>query len=121
MLTDHVSALLLCPTTTALENLRREGIVAGVHHIGDVMYDAVRFAAANLEHCEVLERLGLVGRVYAVVTIDRAENTDDPHAFKEILAFLQDCARDCPSCSRCIRGLQATGRVEARPRPHYPV
>ena len=46
VLTDHVSALLLCPTSTAVDNLRREGIVGGVHHIGDVMYDATLLAAA---------------------------------------------------------------------------
>ena len=46
VLTDHVSALLFCPTETAIANLRNEGIVKGVHDIGDVMYDAVLFAAA---------------------------------------------------------------------------
>ena len=47
VLTDHVSTLLLCPTTTAVDNLRREGIVRGVHDIGDVMYDATLFATAE--------------------------------------------------------------------------
>ncbi len=28
VLTDHLSTLLLCPTETAVVNLRREGIVA---------------------------------------------------------------------------------------------
>src|SRR5262245_59958739 len=40
VLTDHVSAVLLCPTQLAIVNLRREGIERGVHHTGDVMYDA---------------------------------------------------------------------------------
>ena len=40
VLTDHLSALLLCPTGTAVENLRREGVIKGVHLVGDVMYDA---------------------------------------------------------------------------------
>jgi len=47
VLTDHASALLLCPTETAIANLRQEGIVEGVHDIGDVMYDAALFAAAR--------------------------------------------------------------------------
>ena len=62
VLTDHVGTLLLCPTQTAVENLRREGIVVGVHDIGDVMYDAVRFAAANFHRSDVLQRLGIDGR-----------------------------------------------------------
>ncbi len=54
VLADHVSALLLCPTETAVANLRNEGIRDGVHDIGDVMYDATLFAAAQARrsrHC----------------------------------------------------------------------
>ena len=39
VLTDHLSSLLFCPTDTAVANLRREGIVAGVVQTGDVMFD----------------------------------------------------------------------------------
>ena len=39
-LTDHVSGLLFAPSDAAVENLRREGITAGEHRTGDVMYDA---------------------------------------------------------------------------------
>ena len=48
VLTDHLSTLLLCPTETAVVNLRREGIIDRVHNIGDVMYDAACFATALL-------------------------------------------------------------------------
>ena len=41
MMTDHLSALLFCPTETAIENLRREGVTEGVHLVDDVMYDAL--------------------------------------------------------------------------------
>jgi UDP-GlcNAc3NAcA epimerase len=88
--------LLLCPTPTAVDNLRREGLVAGVHNIGDVMYDAVRFARANLHRSDVLDRLGIAGRVYAVATLHRAENTDDRNALSEIVAFLKEQAHDHP-------------------------
>ena len=57
VLTDHVSALLFCPTETAVTNLHREGITAGVHEIGDVMYDATLFAAAQARRSRVHERL----------------------------------------------------------------
>src|SRR5208283_840899 len=40
VLTDHVSALLFCPTRAAVENLAREGLTACVRKVGDVMYDA---------------------------------------------------------------------------------
>src|SRR5512143_2993519 len=41
VLTDHCADLLFCPTRTAVENLRQEGITSGVHEVGDPMYDAV--------------------------------------------------------------------------------
>jgi UDP-GlcNAc3NAcA epimerase len=94
VLTDHVSALLLCPTATAVDNLRREGIVAGVHDVGDVMYDAALFAAAAASRSNILERLGIAGERYAVATVHRAESTDDSGVFGEIIAFLRARARD---------------------------
>lgn len=34
---DHVSDLLFCPTKTAVDNLKNEGITKGVELVGDVM------------------------------------------------------------------------------------
>src|SRR3954452_19478515 len=73
VLSDHVSALLFCPTETAIANLRNEGIVEGVYEIGDVMYDATLFAAAQACSSTALERFGLAERNYAVATVHRAE------------------------------------------------
>lgn len=94
VLTDHLSALLFCPTETAVRNLRKEGIDKGVHDIGDVMYDATLFAAASAERSTILDRLGVAGKPYAVATLHRAENTDDRAALGEIIAYLQEQARD---------------------------
>src|SRR5262245_36586284 len=38
---DHVSSYLFAPTQTAVDNLAREGITAGVTLTGDIMYDAL--------------------------------------------------------------------------------
>lgn len=95
VLTDHVSDLLLCPTSAAERNLAHEGISRGVHHVGDVMYDASLFAAEQAERrSEIVERLGLRVGEYAVATVHRAENTDDSAALTKVLAFLNDHARD---------------------------
>ncbi|TMJ45376.1 MAG: UDP-N-acetylglucosamine 2-epimerase (non-hydrolyzing) [Alphaproteobacteria bacterium] len=89
VLADHISTLLLCTTETAVNNLRCEGIVAGVHHVGDVMYDAILFAARSLGRSRVLDRLGITGRPYAVATLHRAETTDDRQALREAVAYLK--------------------------------
>ena len=49
VLTDRISGLLLCPTKTAVENLKREGFPnrtigkrqQNIINFGDVMFDAV--------------------------------------------------------------------------------
>jgi UDP-GlcNAc3NAcA epimerase len=94
VLIDHLSALLLCPTETAITNLHRESIIAGVHHIGDVMYDATLFAAARSRGSNVLARLELLEGSYAVATVHRAESTDDRNSLTAILEFLKQRARE---------------------------
>ena len=94
VLTDHLSTLLLCPTETGVVNLRREGITEGVHNIGDVMYDAACFAAAASRRSQILDRLGLVERSYALATVHRAESTESRASLAEIVEFLRRQARD---------------------------
>lgn len=83
---DHLSALLLCPSRTAVDNLKAEGIARGVHLVGDVMADALRHAARQSQGCSrILERLGLTEKQYCLATVHRAENTDDPARLRGIL------------------------------------
>lgn len=87
-LTDHLSTWLFCPTTVAVENLRKEGIVhcAGskpdsdnksVTMTGDIMLDASTYYRTNAlaKAGYVLENLP---QKFYLLTIHRAENTDDP-------------------------------------------
>jgi UDP-GlcNAc3NAcA epimerase len=94
---DHLSTLLFCPTARAVANLAREGIENGVHHVGDVLYDVTRAALARAkDRSRILERIGLAPRTYAVATVHRAENTDDPDRFASIMQWLSDRARETP-------------------------
>lgn len=94
---DHLSALLFCPTQTAASNLEKEGVTKGVHVVGDVMYDATLETAARAEaESAILQRLGLAPKTYAVATIHRAENTDDPARLDAILAWLGAQAAQTP-------------------------
>lgn len=91
VVTDHLSTLLLCPTQTAIANLTNEGIVKGVHHVGDVMFDATQFAIErSRKTSDILKTLALEGKRFAVCTLHRAENTDDPQRLAALLAFLED-------------------------------
>jgi UDP-GlcNAc3NAcA epimerase len=94
VLTDHVADRLLCPSQTAVDNLAAEGITRGVYLVGDVMADALALAAERAERSDVLTRLGLAERGYLLVTVHRAENTDDVERLRAILGAL--CALDEP-------------------------
>jgi len=86
---DRLSDLLFCPTRTAVENLAREGITAGVHLVGDVMYDLLLQSLPLAERTStILERLGLQPGAYLLATVHRAGNTDSRENLAGILAGL---------------------------------
>jgi UDP-GlcNAc3NAcA epimerase len=98
VLTDHCSDLLFCPTQTAVENLDREGITRGVHLVGDVMYDSVLHNIKLAEkNSRILEELDLKPKSYALATVHRAENTDNPARLTSIFfAFYQIAKNKLP-------------------------
>ena len=98
VLVDHAADLLLCPTPVSVRNLAAEGVTAGVHHVGDVMYDAALAArrAVQASPSDVHERLQIEPGAYVVATVHRAETTDDPIALVAILDELRRVAADHP-------------------------
>ena len=89
VLTDHISDFLFCPTDAAVENLAKEGVVHGVHRVGDVMYDALQHNLAIARNrSQILTRLDLKKGSYALVTVHRAANTDTPERMGSILEAL---------------------------------
>ncbi len=90
VLTDHCSDLLFCPTQSAAEQLAREGVDRGVHVVGDVMYDAaLQFGAVAREKSDVLQRLSVQPKRYALATLHRPYNVDDPGRLSVVLDSLQ--------------------------------
>lgn len=108
VLTDRVSSLLLCPTQTALKNLQAEGFPfpgigknsnhapQRITNIGDVMYDAVLYYRALAKEQISLDAFGLSHQDYALCTLHRQENTDDPKRLLNILTALREIAKDLP-------------------------
>ena len=86
---DHLSQLLLCPTETAVDNLAREGITAGVHRVGDVMLDASRMFAPAAAARPGPAALGLPAGGYLLVTVHRAAATDTTRALAALVALLE--------------------------------
>ncbi|MBI5068828.1 MAG: UDP-N-acetylglucosamine 2-epimerase (non-hydrolyzing) [Deltaproteobacteria bacterium] len=100
ILTDRISDLLFCPTSSAVANLRAEGFEGfpcRIHLTGDVMEDTARhFGRLAAGKATVVDRLSLRGRPFALCTLHRAENTDDAGRLASIVAALHEIARELP-------------------------
>jgi UDP-GlcNAc3NAcA epimerase len=98
VLTDHISSFLFCSTYAAVSNLSREGIVEGVTHAGDVMYDAaLTFGTIAEQTSTVLSSLRLEAKQFYLCTVHRAENTNDRERLSQIMQALIEIARlECP-------------------------
>ena len=89
VLVDHSSALLLCSSEKAAENLRREGVSAAVDIVGDVMVDvAMAVQPRARERLDLLRSHGLEPGGYAVATAHRAGNVDDPARLAALVELL---------------------------------
>lgn len=113
VLTDHVSSILLCPTKVAVKNLKNEGFNLILNdgelmddcpyhisykadpsnpvvcNVGDVMHDALLYSIKIAEEkSDILRKLDLAPKTYRLMTMHRAENTDNEDRFKEIIDFI---------------------------------
>ena len=98
ILTDRISSLLLCPTDTAIGNLKREGFDnfdIKIVKNGDVMQDASLYYAGKAEQkSTVLGKINLAEFVLA--TIHRQENTDLPENLRGIINGLNRINQTVP-------------------------
>lgn len=78
VLTDHVSDLLFTPTLTAVENLKKEGIVEDVFNVGDVMFDLAVEVFNKMNNCvdEILGKYNIFENEFVLATVHRVDNTD---------------------------------------------
>jgi len=110
---DSLSSFLFCPTGVAAANLQREGITAGVHVVGDVMYDAVLWAVEHSgdDASSILSRLGLTNKGYLMATVHRASNTDDSANLSAIVSALNASGEKVvfPVHPRTRKALDAAG------------
>ena len=88
VLVDHAADLLLCPSQTAVDNLRAERVAGHVELVGDVMVDVALTVQPRAREREVDAPPG----DFVLATAHRAGNVDDP----ERLAALVDLLRAVP-------------------------
>jgi UDP-GlcNAc3NAcA epimerase len=125
VLTDRISRWRFAPTETAVMHLRNEGCrTNSIFHVGDVMFDvALQHGTKVTPDERILPRLGCSPGNYALVTVHRAENTDNPCRLATIVEALKRVAQSLsvvwPVHPRTRRILQELGITpSAQPNLH---
>jgi len=97
VLTDGISDILLCSEASGVTNLRREGIAdEKIHLVGNVMIDTLLQHRERARQSTVLEDFSLDEGGYAVLTLHRPSNVDDPVVLGRLLDVLDVVQSDMP-------------------------
>lgn len=97
LVTDQLSDLLFTPSAGADRNLEAEGIPRErIHRVGNIMIDTLTGMLPRIRQEDVPGRFGLERGGYAVVTVHRPSNVDDPDQLEEIVVGLERVASRLP-------------------------
>ncbi|MEJ2703805.1 MAG: UDP-N-acetylglucosamine 2-epimerase (non-hydrolyzing) [Sedimentisphaerales bacterium] len=130
MVTDSISDLLFCTEQSGVDNLLHEGIPKDrIHLVGHVMIDTLLHNLEKAKQSPILEELRsqgcLDGDHFAVLTMHRPSNVDDPAVFSRILDALDVIQRDMPiffpihpRTRKNLGELRLHERIEQLPRLH---
>jgi UDP-GlcNAc3NAcA epimerase len=120
VVTDHLSALLLCSSEVAVGNLAAEGIVgsgflARVEVVGDVMVDvALGLQPRARQRLDLVRAHGVEAGRYLLATAHRAGNVDQTDRLTALVELLLGVEEDVvlPLHPRTRARLQSTGMLE---------
>ncbi|MEK7829545.1 MAG: UDP-N-acetylglucosamine 2-epimerase (non-hydrolyzing), partial [Acidobacteriota bacterium] len=97
VLTDSISDLLLTPSEDADRNLLAEGIAPErIVRVGNVMIDSLFAQLEPAKQSAILDQLNLRPNSFAVLTLHRPANVDDPGTLKKIFVALTEIAAKLP-------------------------
>jgi UDP-N-acetylglucosamine 2-epimerase (non-hydrolysing) len=117
VVTDAIADLLFVTEESGRTNLLHEGIPPEkIHFVGNVMIDALESSRPSWQSSSVRARMGLFpDQPYAVLTLHRPSNVDDPVTLMNLLGALEELARRLPIVfpvhPRGKRQLLAQGRL----------
>jgi len=92
---DHLSHLLLAPTTAAMKLLEEEGLASRSRQVGDVMVDVLRNTTKLVsEHPPEMPASWTNSDDFVFATLHRAENTDNPARLRQLINRLGEMHHD---------------------------
>jgi UDP-N-acetylglucosamine 2-epimerase (non-hydrolysing) len=93
LMTDQLASLLFTPSTDGDENLKREGVTENrIRFVGNVMIDTLIRLLPRAEQAQ----LPPVPARYALVTLHRPSNVDDPTMLQQIIETLTRISEHLP-------------------------
>jgi UDP-N-acetylglucosamine 2-epimerase (non-hydrolysing) len=93
--TDAICDFCFVTEDSGMQNLRNENFPPEkVFFVGNTMIDSLHHALPSARESDITARLGLVRGEYALVTLHRPSNVDDPAQLREILDILSQLARE---------------------------
>ena len=97
ILTDAIADALFTHSPEANEHLQREGRPpSAIHYVGNVMVDALDEHLSRARARDTLSRLGLQQGSYALLTLHRPANVDEPATLARLLTILAEVCRQMP-------------------------
>ncbi len=98
VLTDQIADLLFTPSADGDRNLLREGVAPDkIYCVGNVMIDTLIRLLPRAADRPIFSQLGLApDRPYALATLHRPSNVDDPAVLAYIFETLVAISRDVP-------------------------
>jgi UDP-N-acetylglucosamine 2-epimerase (non-hydrolysing) len=97
IVTDSISDFLFCTEQSGIDNLIREGhSEEKIFLVGNIMVDSLLKSKSKTEQSKILESLNLNNTDFAILTLHRPSNVDDPVTFGQILDALEVIQHDMP-------------------------
>jgi UDP-N-acetylglucosamine 2-epimerase (non-hydrolysing) len=95
--TDRIADLLFTPSVEADANLRAEGISPDrIRLVGNIMIDSLYEHLDRSRQSPIRHQLDLTEKSYAVLTLHRPTNVDDPVVFSRVLAAVERLSEKLP-------------------------
>ena len=95
LVTDQLADILYAPSPDAVENLLAEGVAAErIHFVGNVMIDSLLNTLPRAREADFPGRLGLSDVPYAIATLHRPANVDDPDRLRELVGALEELSHE---------------------------
>lgn len=97
IVTDMLADFLFTPSPDANQNLLKEGVdKKRIYLVGNIMVDSLLTFLPQAKNLNTYKELGVEARKYALITLHRPSNVDDPETLKRIFSALKQISLSMP-------------------------